>query len=92
MGTKANPAKWDCYKHAEPDEPMFVLLGRDPAASLTVLFWVKMRLAFGESADAAKLQEAEEVAKELEKWAIKKGKQDKVRMALAVMKSLLREL
>ena len=29
MGTKNNPGKFDCYEHAKPDEPMFVLLGRD---------------------------------------------------------------
>ncbi|HAW11807.1 MAG TPA: aspartate decarboxylase, partial [Chloroflexi bacterium] len=31
MGTKNNPGKFDCYDDAHPDEPMFVLLGRDPA-------------------------------------------------------------
>jgi hypothetical protein len=30
MGTKSNPGPFDCYAKAEPDEPMFVLLARDP--------------------------------------------------------------
>ena len=28
MGTKNNPGRFDCYGNAEPDEPIFVLLGR----------------------------------------------------------------
>ena len=32
MATKNNPGKFDCYTNAEPDEPMFILLGRDPVA------------------------------------------------------------
>ena len=32
MGTKRNPATYDCYDKAEPDEPLFVLLARDAAA------------------------------------------------------------
>lgn len=45
MGTKSNPSSFDCYANAKPDEPMFVLLGRDPVASLVVKFWAKMRIA-----------------------------------------------
>ncbi len=41
MGTKANPSAWDCYANAKPDEPMFVLLGRDPMAEQLVLMWAK---------------------------------------------------
>lgn len=43
MGTKNNPAPNDCYAKALPDEPMFVLLARDPAAPDTVRAWVKFR-------------------------------------------------
>ena len=32
MGTKNNPGQFDCYRNAEPDEPMFVLLARDERA------------------------------------------------------------
>lgn len=39
MGTKNNPGKFDCYEKAEPDEPVFVLLGRDATAMQTVLAW-----------------------------------------------------
>lgn len=30
MGTKSNPTQFDCYANALPDEPMFILLARDP--------------------------------------------------------------
>lgn len=43
MGTKNNPGKFDCYAAAEPDEPMFVLLGRDPHAAVLVTLWALLR-------------------------------------------------
>jgi hypothetical protein len=30
MGTKNNPGNFDCYLNAASDEPMFIVLGRDP--------------------------------------------------------------
>jgi hypothetical protein len=44
MGTKQNPGRFDCYGKALPDEPLFVLLGRDPAAAETIRFWAATRL------------------------------------------------
>lgn len=46
MGTKNNPGKFDCYANAEPDEPMFILLGRDPHAASAVRKWADDREAF----------------------------------------------
>lgn len=43
MGTKNNPGEYDCYANAEPDEPMFVLLGRDPHAHIAVRKWADDR-------------------------------------------------
>lgn len=43
MGTKNNPGKFDCYDAALPDEPMFVLLARDPV----VREWVRRRAISG---------------------------------------------
>jgi hypothetical protein len=45
MGTKSNPGAWDCYANAEPDEPMFILLGRDPHAGAAVRKWAADREA-----------------------------------------------
>lgn len=70
MGTKNEPGKYDCYSHAHPDEPMFVLLGRDPQAPALVRLWVEKRRAEGESLE--KLAEAEKVATEMEAWQQKR--------------------
>ena len=73
MGTKNSPGKFDCYANAEPDEPMFVLLGRDPTAWLVVDWWVKIRRELGKT-DPAKLAEAEECMAALLRWAHAHGK------------------
>jgi hypothetical protein len=52
MGTKLNPGTYDCYANAEPDEPMFVLLGRDPLAPFLVSIWSKVRMGDIEAASA----------------------------------------
>ncbi len=43
MGTKNNPGQFDCYHNAAPDEPMFVLLARDPLAPILVEAWAALR-------------------------------------------------
>ena len=43
MGTKNNPGKFDCYHNALPDEPMFVLLARDPDFARLVREWASRR-------------------------------------------------
>ncbi len=45
MGTKINPGKFDCYAAALPDEPMFVLLARDPDFERLVRSWATRRQA-----------------------------------------------
>lgn len=49
MGTKTHPGKFDCYSKAGPNEPMFILLARDPAAAHLVTLWAAVR---GGDADA----------------------------------------
>ena len=63
MGTKNNPGRFDCYANAEPDEPMFILLGRDEHAPLLVRLWAEIRKLDGE--DAAKVKEAIRCATEM---------------------------
>jgi hypothetical protein len=72
MGTKNNPGAYDCYANAEPDEPMFVLLGRDPMASSLVKMWAVLRELAGES--PSKVKEAEACALSMSDWALKLGK------------------
>lgn len=72
MGTKNNPGAFDCYANAAPDEPMFILLGRDPFAPLLVKLWAEMRRRTGE--DEAKCLEAEKCAVDMLVHAITIGK------------------
>jgi hypothetical protein len=81
MGTKNNPGAFDCYKAAELDEPMFVLLGRDPSAAPLVRLWAALREMQDEVKNPSKVEEAKKVANELEAWAKKKGKRKEVEAA-----------
>lgn len=67
MGTKSNPGSFDCYANAEPDEPMFVLLGRDKHAPTLVWLWSVLRELDGEEAD--KVHEARNCAAQMLQWA-----------------------
>lgn len=66
MGTKNNPGIFDCYANAHPDEPMFILLGRDRMAPALVRAWAKMRADEGE--DATKVKEAMDCADAMERF------------------------
>lgn len=66
MGTKANPGRFDCYARAEPDEPVFVLLGRDPDAPMLIRLWAEIRKRCGESGD--KLVDAMQTANAMEDY------------------------
>jgi hypothetical protein len=66
MGTKNAPGDFDCYANAEPDEPMFILLGRDPMAPYIVELWAQYRETNGE--DPAKVQEARNCANQMRAW------------------------
>jgi hypothetical protein len=69
MGSKNNPGKFDCYEKAHPDEPMFVLLGRDPAGAAVVRFWMDLRAEFSNrDKDKAMLDEAAACAEAMDKW------------------------
>ncbi len=73
MGTKQTPAKFDCYTNALPDEPMFILLARDPAAPLLVKNWAIRRgnqITAGErpESDQAMVEEAYECADKMRAW------------------------
>ena len=76
MGTKNNPGEFDCYANAHPDEPMFVLLGRDRHAPWVVQLWAAVRQAAGE--DPVKVAEARQCAAAMEAWrkALTEGKAD----------------
>lgn len=71
MGTKDNPAAYDCYEKAEPDEPMFVLIARDTLAPDLVRAWAfKHRTVHGRT---DKYEEAMECAYQMEEWNKRHG-------------------
>ena len=70
MGTKTNPGRFDCYTAAEPDEPMFILLGRDRHAAALVNLWAAMRMG-EEGPESAKALEALMLANEMLAWRLR---------------------
>lgn len=81
MGTKNNPGKYDCYAKAEPDEPIFVLLGRDPLAAALVDEWIALSEyrditnGIDESINLEKYTEAENCAHAMYNYCASLGKQ-----------------
>lgn len=73
MGSKSSPGTYDCFAAAEPDEPMFVLLGRDKHAPALVWLWAVLRELDGE--DPAKVAEARRCVTAMVEWGVSKGKQ-----------------
>jgi len=69
MGTKNNPSKFDCYKEADPDEPIFILLARDTIAPRIIKKWTDKRIAIGKNKrDDPQIVEALKCAEAMEKW------------------------
>jgi hypothetical protein len=68
VNTKNNPGKFDCYQKAAPDEPMFILLARDPIAPDLIRQWAEQRLEEGE--DHEKIDEAFACADAMDKWRL----------------------
>jgi len=66
MGTKNKPGDFDCYTNAEPDEPMFILLGRDPLAPSLVFDWANRREQT--RGPSAKVEEARACAQAMLAW------------------------
>lgn len=67
MGTKNNPGKFDCYANADPNEPMFILLGRDLGAYALVEAWADAREQKGEY--PAIVAEARACPEAMKAWA-----------------------
>lgn len=66
MGTKNNPGAYDCYENADPDEPMFVLLARDPLAPILVKLWANLREHA--AGNPSKVAEARKCAVDMIHW------------------------
>ena len=72
MGTKAEPGPFDGYAKARPDEPIFVLLGRDPYAAALVELWAELRAAH-DGVDL-RTEEARAVAETMKSYCAKFGR------------------
>lgn len=73
MSTKNHPSVFNCYKAALPDEPMFVMLARDPAAPETLRHWANQRRLLGKVAtedDQDRIAEALALASRMENWRL----------------------
>lgn len=66
MGTKNAPAPNDCYHKAEPDEPLFTLLARDPEAPAVVRYWAMLRAS--REGFSEKIAEALRCADAMDEW------------------------
>jgi hypothetical protein len=66
MGTKNNPGTFDCYHAAADDEPMFILLARDPLAADLVRDWADRREQT--RGPSAKVDEARACATAMDRW------------------------
>lgn len=78
MGTKNNSGVFDCYANAQPDEPMFILLARDPSAPSLIEAWAQRRHYAIEqkqrpASDFAMVVEARECAKQMREWREKEN-------------------
>lgn len=86
MATKNNPGAFDCYENAAPDEPMFVLLGRDPVAGLLVLAWIELRAQLGQAREDEQLKEAEQCAVAMGRYAENHGKSAQLSELWSILK------
>lgn len=68
MGTKNNPSRYDAMAKAEPDEPYFVLLGRDRGAARLVRAWAMSRMDENEPCEV--IAEALGIAYHMDKFAM----------------------
>jgi len=73
MGSKNNPGEFDCYKNALPDEPMFILLARDPLAPTLIEQWAANRMQavmtkMRPLEDLKMVAEAQQCAKTMREW------------------------
>lgn len=73
MGTKNKPGEFDCYANALPDEPMFILLARDPMAPKLIEDWAAdcmrgVMLKTRPLEDLKMVDEAQQCAKAMREW------------------------
>jgi hypothetical protein len=83
MGTKNEPGSYDCYANAAPDEPMFVLLARDPSAPLLVGLWALIREKLGDESEE-KVENARDCADQMALWLNERADDKKIAKATKI--------
>ena len=95
MGTKNKPGRFDCYANAEPDEPMFVLLGRDPIAPLLVDLWARLKGeldGYGPDGHGTeKMSEARQCSNAMTQWKTDPLSQARRRIASYALADIIRD-
>lgn len=92
MGTKNNPGNFDCFLAAHPDEPMFIILGRDPIGAGLVRVWAAARPALEKPGDDAKIIEALQCANAMDDWCKSVGREPLSALACLPFEALADEL
>jgi hypothetical protein len=89
MGTKKDPGNHDCYAKAAPDEPMFILLARDPIAPLLIRIWADLKSqldGFGPDGNGtSQVKEALQAGQAFVAWGTKQSQLYPWRQRLATM-------
>lgn len=78
MGTKKNPGKFDCYKEAADDEPLFIIRGSDSTAGALIVLWRALKKQLREDGKSTisndRLEEALALRDEMDAYARSRGK------------------
>lgn len=75
VASKADPSPFEAFAKAEPDEPYFTLLGRDPLSTSTIAWWVTMARTM-ELHPSEQVDEAERIAAAMDRWRTAKEQTD----------------
>ena len=71
--TRRRKVEYDCLKKLEPDEPCFVLIGRDRASTAVIKIWAtlwlqEISLGLRPESDRAQVTQALKIARDMEIW------------------------
>lgn len=98
-GTKLNPGEFDCYHAAAPNEPMFVLLARDPLAAALVQLWADLRAGLNDrepttdcdSEEYRRQQEARRIAADMHGYCLSLGRRP-VDVSIGALRAVLQSI
>ena len=75
MGTLNTPGQYDCLKNLDPDEPYFLIRGKDVWGAFIVRLWIRLRRWAGHNkTEPEVLAEAAVCADAMERWCKNLGR------------------